>query len=61
MKGKPFKYRKAVPADTGFPSHIHGKRSFTLKLVACSERLRKRIRIAVSGLIALGVLSAVFE
>lgn len=61
MKGKSFKYRKAVPSDTGFPGHIHGKRSFALKLVACGEGLRKRIRVAVSGLIVLGVLSAVFE
>jgi hypothetical protein len=61
VKGKPFKYRKAVPSDTGFPGHIHGKRSFALKLVARGKRLRKRIRVVVSGLVALGVLSAVFE
>jgi hypothetical protein len=32
-----------------------------LKLVTRGKRLRKRIRVVVSGLVALGVLSAVFE
>jgi hypothetical protein len=61
MKGKSFTYLDKAKSGTSFPAHAYNKRTLALELVARGKRLRRRVRLIATGMLALGLLSAVFE